>query len=247
MHIRETYRCEYDALKRPRRGEPRPLRIFISSSSDPYAPQEVRLRLTRGLLEEMLDRPPDVLVIQTRSPLAVRDLSLIRGLAQRCELWISVTAETDRDRLPGFPNHATPVTKRIAALRAFREAGVMTTAAVSPLLPPADPEAFARDLGTEYDRVILDHYLLGDGSHGLRTRRTDFPRMLERAGFGEWNDLAKFWEVKAVFDRVLGSRRVLVKADGFNSVGTAKPRPATGTTTDGSMDQHHSFTLETSS
>src|SRR5207248_96342 len=122
-NIRDAYRREYDALKRPRRGEPRPLRIYMSSSSDPYAPQEARLRLTRALLEEMPDRPPDVLVIQTRSPLVARDLALIRSLSVRCELWVSVTAETDMDRIPGLPNHATPVRKRIAALRAFREAG----------------------------------------------------------------------------------------------------------------------------
>jgi DNA repair photolyase len=240
-YVRDAYRRDYDAIKRPRRGEPRPLRIYMSSSSDPYAPREVRLRLTQGLLGEMLDRPPDVLVIQTRSPLVARDLSLIHKLSQQCELWVSVTAETDRDRIPGFPNHATPIRKRIAALGAFRAAGVLTQAVVSPLLPLADPEAFARTLGQASDRVVLDHYLLGDGSHGLRTRRTEFPRMLERAGFGEWNDLAKFWEVKAILDRELGPERVLISADGFNSVGknvkTAKTLKGVGVS-GGNQDVH---------
>jgi DNA repair photolyase len=217
-HVRTAYCRQYDA----HRG--RPLRIFMSSSSDPYAPQEVRLRLTQGLLDAMQDRPPDVLLIQTRSPLVARDLPLIGVLARRCELWLSVTVETDRDRIPGFPGHATPIRKRLAALRAFRAAGVPTQAAVSPLLPLADPEAFARELGQACDRVILDHYLLGDGSQGLRTRRTGFPEMLEAAGFGAWNDLDKFWEVKAGFDRVLGPGRVLVSSEGFNSVGRGEPR-----------------------
>jgi hypothetical protein len=43
--------------------------------------------------------------------------------------------------------------------------------------------------------------------------------MLEAAGFGEWNRLEKFWEVKATFERVLGPGRVLVSAEGFNEVG----------------------------
>jgi DNA repair photolyase len=221
-NIREAYRREYDALKRPRRGAPKPLRIYMSSSSDPYAPQELRLRLTRTLLEEMQGRPPDVLVIQTRSPLVGRDSDLIEGLSMRAEVWLSVTVETDLERVLGFPNHATPPAKRRATLRAFHDRGVLTQAVVSPLLPLADPEQFARQLGEACDRVVLDHYLLGDGSaNGLRTRRTGFPQMLEAAGFSEWNGLEKFWEIKAIFDRVLGAGRVLVSAEGFNDVGKA--------------------------
>jgi DNA repair photolyase len=160
-----------------------------------------------------------VLVIQSHSTLAGRDLDLIHELSRRCELWLSLTVETDQERLPGLPPHACPPDKRIATLRRFRLRGVLTQAAVSPLLPLADPEAFARRLDEACDRVILDHYLIGDGSNGLRTRRTDFPRLLEMAGFGEWNRLEKLWEVKAVLDGVLGPSRVLVSRDGFNAVG----------------------------
>jgi hypothetical protein len=94
-------------------------------------------------------------------------------------------------------------------------------------LPLADPERFARHLHAACDRVVLDHYLLGDGSkNGLRTRRTPFPRMLEEAGFGEWNRLEKFREVKAVFDGVFGPARVLVSMAGFNAVGKGEAAPS---------------------
>lgn len=219
-NIRDAYRQQYDQIKRPRRSEPKPLRIFMSSSMDPYAPQEITLCSTRALLEEMNERPPDVLVIQTRSPLIGRDRDLIVALAKRFELWVSVTVETDMERVPGLPNHATPPRKRIATLKTFHEAGVLTQAAVSPLLPLADPERFACHLDQACGRVILDHFMIGDGSKdGLRTKRTGFPQLLEHAGFGEWNCLEKLYEVKAVFDRVLGPARVLVSADGFNAVG----------------------------
>jgi DNA repair photolyase len=219
-NIRDAYRRDYDQVKRAGRGGPNPLRVFMSSSSDPYAPQESRLRLTQAILEEMLRRPPDVLVIQSRSPLITRDLALILELSRKCEVWVSVTVETDRDRIPGFPNHATPFRKRVAALRTFRDAGVATQATVSPLLPLLDANSFASSLGAACDRVILDHYLLGDGSPGgTRTKRTALPRLLEEAGFGIWNTLEKFWEVKTVFDGVLGPRRVSVSCEGFNAVG----------------------------
>jgi DNA repair photolyase len=219
-NVRDAYRREYDALKRPQRAGPKPLRLYMSSSTDPYTPQERRLRLTQALLQEMQDRPPDVLVIQTRSPLVARDLSLIQDLSARCELWLSMTVETDRELIPGFPNHATPLRQRLATLKTFHDAGVLTQVTVSPLLPLANPEQFARTLSIVCDRVILDHYLLGDGSkNGLRTKRTHFPQMLEKAGFGEWNRLEKFWEVKGLLDKAFGPDRVLVSAPGFNTVG----------------------------
>jgi DNA repair photolyase len=166
----------------------------------------------------MLDRPPDRLVLQSHGTLIGRDLDLIAELSRRCKLRVSLTVETDMDRLPGFPNHASPPARRMATLKSFRDRGVPTQAAVSPLLPLADPERFARDLSEVCDRVVLDHYLIGDGSQGLRTKHTAFPQMLADAGFGEWNSIDKLWEVKAVFERVLGPERVLVSCDGFNAI-----------------------------
>lgn len=61
--VAEAYNRDYDRLKLPRRGLPKPLRVYMSSSTDPYLPQERRLQLTRTLLRAMLDRAPDVLVV----------------------------------------------------------------------------------------------------------------------------------------------------------------------------------------
>lgn len=220
QHVGAAYRHDYDRIKQPKRGEPGPLRIYMSSSTDPYLPQEKVLRLTRSLLEEMRARPPDVLVIQSHHPLIGRDIDLIADLASACELWVSLTVETDRESLPGFPPPASSPARRLATLETFRARGIPTQAAISPLLPLADPEAFARRLDAACDRVIVDHYLIGDGSrHGWRTRRTGFAQRLEQAGFGEWNDLAKLWEVRDRLAAVLGAGRVLFGCEGFNAVG----------------------------
>jgi DNA repair photolyase len=218
-NIRTAYQLDYDQLKCPPRGEPKPLRIFMASSTDPYVPQEPKLGLTRAILEEMQLRPPDVLVIQTHTPLISRDFDLIQTLSQRCELWVSITCETDMDPVPGFPPHASRPAKRLETLKQFREAGVRTQAAISPLMPLADAHTFAQALDTACDRVIIDHYLLGDGSHGARTKRTNFLQLLHQAGFGEWARIEKLWEVRDLLAGVLGADRVLVSAEGFNAVG----------------------------
>ena len=199
----------------------------MSSSTDPYLPQEKRLRLTWSVLDEMGARPPDVLVIQTHHTLVERDLDLIAELAQGFELWISLTVETDMEHVPGFPPHASPPASRLETLKKFRARGLLTQATVSPLLPLANPRQFACQLDAACDRVILDHYLIGDGSpNGWRTKRTAFAELLEQAGFGSWNDLVKLWETRDLFVSVLGHDRVLIGSDGFNLVGQhfgAKP------------------------
>ena len=192
----------------------------MSSVTDPYVPQEKSLQITRSVLLEMLERPPDVLVIQTHTTLIKRDIDVIEPLSKRCRLWVSVTVETDMDELPaGFPPHASLPSRRIETLERFRRHGVPTQATVSPLLPLCDATGFAHRLGSVCDRVIIDHYLIGDGSkNGLRTKRTGFGEMLEAAGYGEWTRLEKLWEVRDRMIEVLGTDRVLVSCEGFNAV-----------------------------
>jgi DNA repair photolyase len=215
-----AYRVDYDRLKRPRHGDPKPLRIYMSSVTDPYVPQEKSEQITHSVLLEMLERPPDVLVIQTHATLVERDIDIIEILSKRCRLWVSVTVETDMDELPpGFPRHASVPSRRLETLVLFRRRGIPTQATISPLLPLSDPINFARRLGLACDRVILDHYLIGDGSkNGLRTKRTGFGQLLVTAGYAEWTRLEKLWEIRDVMIEVLGQDRVLVSCEGFNAV-----------------------------
>ena len=84
--VLDPYKHGYDLIKTPHRGAARPLRVFMSSSTDPYPPQEQRLRLAQSLLQAMLERPPDVLVLQTHSTLIGRDLDLILALSKKCSV-----------------------------------------------------------------------------------------------------------------------------------------------------------------
>ena len=214
----QAYCTQYDRLKSA--GEPKPIRIFMSSVTEPYPPQERTLRRTRALLEAMVQRPPDLLAIQSHTPLVVDDLSLLRQLQQKCDVRIHITVETDKPNLSAsFPKQAYSPNVRIQALGALRAAGLDAVATVSPLLPLDDPERFANELEHACTRVILDHYLLGDGSkEGHRTKQTAFPRMLREAGYEEWMTLDKFHEIVDVFRTVFGGpERVGVSREGFNA------------------------------
>ncbi|MGH7255648.1 MAG: radical SAM protein [Nitrospirales bacterium] len=216
----EVYRTQYERLKGPRAGQPKPLDIFMSSVTEPYPPQERTTRRTRVLLEAMVLQPPDSLIIQTHTPLIVDDLEVLRRLHARCRLQINMTVETDMATLPaGFPPHAYSPTSRIDALYTLHEAGLPTVATISPLLPLADPRRFAETLEPVCDRVILDHYLLGDGSpQGRRTKHTALPRLLAEAGYEAWTHLDMFESVVALFREVFGAPdRVGVSRAGFNA------------------------------
>ena len=54
-------------------------------------------------------------------------------------------------QLPGFPPHASRPARRLDTLKRFHDDGVQTQATVSPLMPLADPQAFARALDIACD------------------------------------------------------------------------------------------------
>ncbi|WP_249930995.1 hypothetical protein [Paenibacillus polymyxa] len=112
-------------------------------------------RVTRKILTEMIESPPDFLQIQTRSPLVVRDLDILSELQQRCELLVSMTIETDREDVKRlFAPLAPGINQRLKALRNVHAAGINTQAAISPLLP-FTPD-FPKRLQRIVDRIYID-------------------------------------------------------------------------------------------
>ncbi len=150
--------------------------IFLSSSTDPFLPQEERYGATRSVLDAMLERPPDELIVQTHSHRVVTALDRLDRLASRCRLRVHLSIESDRDRLPGLPSPASSVDARFDSARRLKDAGIRVVITVSPLLPIAAPDAFFRRVAQNADAVVLDHFIGGDGSpDGSRTLRTALP------------------------------------------------------------------------
>lgn len=176
----ESYRESVAAERRWARRARGGFSIFLSSATDPFVPQERRFGITRALLDAMLDEPPDALIVQTHVAEVARESARLRALASRCALRVHVSIESDRERLPGLPPPAASVERRLAALRALREAGVFAVATVAPLWPIADPDGFFRRIEACADAVVIDHFVGGDGSaDGARTLRTALPGVME--------------------------------------------------------------------
>lgn len=176
----ESYRQNYERECRWARQRDGRFSIFCSSSTDPFVPHESKYGITRSILQAMCEAPPDELVLQTHTHLARRSLPLFRALAALCDLRVHVSIETDRERIPGLPRHASPVAQRLELCAALKRAGLRTVVTVSPLLPIADPRTFLTRISEVADAVVVDHYIEGDGSpDGSRTARTSLPAVMQ--------------------------------------------------------------------
>ena len=176
----QSYRDHFTREQRWARNKLGQFGIFLSSSTEPFLPQEFRYGITRQVLECMLELPPDFLILQSHSHRVVEYLDLLRSLSSRCALRVHLSIETDRENLAGLPGHASSVAARFAAAETIQAAGVRTVVTVSPLLPIQDPDAFFKRIASVADAVVLDHFIEGDGSpDGGRTRRTPLPAVME--------------------------------------------------------------------
>lgn len=177
--------------------------IFMSSSTDPYQPIEHKERITRSLLEVMVENPPDFLLVQTRSPLVQRDIDLLRLLQDRVR--VSMTVETDREDIrKHFTPYAPPIDLRLKALRSLAKAGIRTQVAIAPVLPST--EDFPNKLKPWVERICVDDYFMGDGSGGKRTRNLGIQSLYKELGLEEWYGPKAYQMVydrfKSAFDHV---------------------------------------------
>lgn len=140
----------------------KPTTVSISGVTDPYQPLEKKLRITRSILEVMLEfRNP--LGIVTKNALVCRDLDLLAELAeQQCVMvFLSVTT-LDRDLARRMEPRTSSPALRLKAIERLASAGIPVGAMVAPIIPglnehevPAILEAVAEAGATRAAHVIL--------------------------------------------------------------------------------------------
>jgi DNA repair photolyase len=113
----------------------RPRPIAIGTNTDPYQPAERKHKLTRGILEVMLETRHPVM-ITTKSALIIRDLDLLTELARLnlVKVAISVTSMDHKLSRRMEPRASSPA-RRLEAIRLLSEAGVPTAIFASPMIP----------------------------------------------------------------------------------------------------------------
>ena len=147
--------------------------VWISGVCDPYQPLEAKYQLSRQCLDILAHHDWPV-TIQTRSPLVLRDLAILKD-ARHVDVGLTITTADDTIRKL-FEPHAPPIRERLRALDALHRAGIRTYAMIAPMLPGA--EGLANILAGQIDYLVVDrmNYHYADWvytKYGLADRRTD--------------------------------------------------------------------------
>lgn len=143
--------------------------IYMSSVTDPYQPLERDLKLTRSLIKELLDFHQPRLVIQTRSPIVVRDIDLFQ---QFKAIQVNMTITTDSERVRKVFEPLCPSNNiRLKAIQEVNSSGVNTCVTITPLLPVEHAEDFAKKLlDTGIKKFIIQSFHSDKGKFVASTR-----------------------------------------------------------------------------
>ncbi|MGG0178862.1 SPL family radical SAM protein [Gottfriedia acidiceleris] len=186
--------------------------IFMSSSTDPYQPIEFKERLTRSLLEVMLQNQPDFLFVQTRSPLVKRDIDLLKLFKEKVR--VSMTIETDLDEIrKSFSPNAPPINARLKTIEELVKAGIPTQATIAPILPSS--EEFPKRLSEIVSRICIDDFFMGDGSGGKRTGRLGIEKKYTELNLEDWYGPEAYQIVYQRFKKYFSEDQLFISQKGF--------------------------------
>jgi DNA repair photolyase len=109
--------------------------IHIGGNTDPYQPQERRLRVTRGIIE-VLDRFNHPFSVITKSALVLRDIDVLASMSKKnlVRVAISITSLDRKLARSMEPRAATPE-RRLQAVRQLSDAGVPVFVMFAPAIP----------------------------------------------------------------------------------------------------------------
>ncbi|SDM94557.1 radical SAM protein [Acetanaerobacterium elongatum] len=105
--------------------------VFLSSVTDCYNRFEEKYRITRGILERLVDADCSV-GISTKSKLILRDIDLLKRFRS---LRVSMSINTLDEGFKNDMDNASAIAERLEALKKLHENGIYTILFMSPIFP----------------------------------------------------------------------------------------------------------------
>jgi DNA repair photolyase len=170
-----------------------PEHIAIGTATDPYQPAEREYGVTRACLEELAKREGLSVSIVTKSNQIVRDIDVLKRIAERSELSLNITITTLRTRLARLLEPRAPRPDlRLAAVKQLHDAGLRVGVSASPLIPgitdrDGDLEevaAAAKDAGAEWFFSGVLFLMPASAKTFLPFVRDKFPRLAKQ--YEQW-------------------------------------------------------------
>jgi DNA repair photolyase len=105
--------------------------VFLSSVTDCYNMYEEKYRVTRDIIEQLMDADCSV-GISTKSKLILRDMDLLKRLK---DLKVSMSINTLDEEFRKDMDYASSIADRIATLKELHNQGIYTVLFMSPIFP----------------------------------------------------------------------------------------------------------------
>jgi DNA repair photolyase len=145
-----------ELLEKTLRRKPVTGTVMLSSVTDAYQYAEAKYRVTRRLLEILLEHDAHVEIL-TKSDLVTRDIDLLKR-SGKVSVGFSIMTSDDRvGKL--FEPHAPLPSRRLAAIEKLKDSGISTWAFISPFLPGiSDLETLLKRLQGIADETAIEAF-----------------------------------------------------------------------------------------
>jgi len=109
--------------------------ILLGANTDPYQPAERKLGITRGILEVCAELNQPVGIV-TKNALVERDLDILAPMAQKRLVNVHLSVNNlDHDIARRLEPRCSAPRRRLEAIRALSQAGVLVGVLVAPVIP----------------------------------------------------------------------------------------------------------------
>lgn len=183
--------------------------IYMSTVTDPYQPIEHKVKLTRRILEELIEIQPR-LTIQTRSPMVIRDIDLLRQF-KHIRVNFTITTDSEDIRLR-YEGKSPSIMSRLKAASRLKQEGIPIGVSISPMLPIIDTVSFgnkilelnANEYVTQFFKPTSSRFSAGTSIESIQKMKED-----------EWNE-NKYQKVRQTLISILGDKiRLLEGNEGY--------------------------------
>ena len=146
------FELEKHLMRLSNQGILRSSAIYFGVSTDPFLPFQGKFDATMKFLNLFHKYTPGVLVVQTRSPLVVLAMPVLKklGIHAAVTMGVETPLETVAQR---YTPHLPRAEERLKAAMALRRFGIEVTLQVSPVLPYGD---WKKDAGT-FAETLVEH------------------------------------------------------------------------------------------
>ncbi len=185
--------------------------VYFSPFTDPYQPVERKYELTKKLIKILISNKWP-LFIQTKSPLVLRDIDLLK----KGDVEIGFTIITLKEKIRKiFEPNAPSIKERIKALKVLKESGLSTFSFIGPILPfltDREVENLIKKVSKYSNRIFLDRLNLKPGlwEKIKKVLSENFPSLEEK-----WKVVLKarsnyYEKIKEKIKKKFGSRVELI-------------------------------------